>query len=167
MAHIERSVATLRVIGDDLLPDEISRLFGCPPTKSQVKGEAVRGQKTDREYTKKIGIWRLEATDREPENLDEQVAELLSKLTQDLAVWSKLKERFKIDLFCGLFMDITNEGASLSSDTLLALGVRGIELSLDIYCPIEELKEGDPCPCESGKTYSDCCMPNASHGINA
>lgn len=166
MAHIERSVATLRVIGDDLLPDEITRLLGCYPTTSHAKGEVVLGQKTGREYTKKVGMWRLEATDHEPENLDEQVAELLKKLTQDLAVWSELRKRFKMDLFCGLFMEITNEGASLSSETLLALGVRGIELSLDIYCPIADLRENDPCPCKSGKTYRECCMPSALHGIN-
>ncbi len=97
-------------MGDDLVPDEISRLLGCPPTKSQAQGKVVRDQKTGRDYTKKFGMWRLAAADREPENLNEQVAELLSLVTQDLAVWSKLRRRFEIDLFCGLFMEQTNGG---------------------------------------------------------
>ena len=160
MAQIEKSVATLRIFGDDLLPDEISKFLDCQPTKSQIKGEVVRGHKTGREHTTKIGMWRIEATDSVPENLDAQVAELLNKLPQDLAVWSKLKERFEINFFCGLFMEKTNESVSLTSATLLSLGVRGIELSLDIYCPIAEQSEGDACPCESGKTYGECCMPS-------
>ena len=167
MARIQGSVATLRVIGDELSPDEISSLLGSPATIGRIKGEVVRGKKTSIEYTNKSGMWRLDATDREPGNLDEQVIELLSKLTQDLAVWSSLKERFRLELFCGLFMEATNEGATLSSDTLLALGARGIELSLDVYCPIAELNGSDPCPCESGKAYGECCMPSALQGINA
>lgn len=144
MAHIEKSVTALIVIGDDLLPEEISRLLGRSPTTSQVKGEVVRDQKSGREYTKYIGMWRLEATDREPDNLDEQVVELLRKLTQNLSVWSKLKERFNINLLYGLFMETTNEGASLSAANLLALGSRGIELSLDIYGPDQEINKNNP-----------------------
>lgn len=159
MAHIEKSVATLRVIGDDLIPDEVSRLLGCPPTKSQIKGEVVRGNKTGRGYTMKTGMWRLEADDCEPENLDAQVAELLGKLTNDLGVWSQLKERFDINLFCGLFAEESNVGANLTAETLLALGERGIELWLDIYGPTQELKDDDRCPCNSGETYANCCKP--------
>jgi len=159
MAHIEQSLATLRISGDDLLPDEITSLLGCAPTESHIKGEVIRGKKTGREYTKKTGMWRLTAADKKPENLDEQIVELLNKLTQDLTVWSALKQRFEMDFFCGLFMENTNEGGSLSAESLLALGARGIELSLDIYCPIPEITENDACPCESGKTYGECCRP--------
>jgi hypothetical protein len=157
MAQLSRSKATLRVIGDELSPDEITKLLGCSPSYSHFKGEVVKSKNTKHEYIKKFGMWRLEATACEPENLDAQVAELLTKLTQDLAVWSRLKDRFEIDLFCGFFMETTNEGAEISSATLKALGERGIVLDLDIYAPTE-LDERDPCPCKSGKTYGDCCL---------
>jgi hypothetical protein len=118
MAQLGSSSAALRVIGDDLVPDEITKLLGCPSTKSQVKGEIVRGSSTGRERTIKTGMWRLVAADCTPENLDGQVKELLSKLTSDLGVWASIRERFEIDLFCGLFMENTNEGSVISAETL-------------------------------------------------
>ena len=84
MAHLQRSVATLRIIGDDLVPERITELLGCEPTASQTKGQIIRGHKTGQEIVMKKGMWRLEATDCEPEDLDRQVPELLGKLTQDL-----------------------------------------------------------------------------------
>jgi len=159
MAHLSKSVTSIRIIGDDLVPDEITKLLGCTPTNSYFKGEVVRRIKTGQEVTKKSGIWLLETTDSEPENIDMQVSELLGKLTEDLAVWSNIKSRFKIDLFCGLFMEESNEGAEISSGTLKALGERGIMLSLDIYGPIQEIKENDLCPCGSGQIYGQCCKP--------
>ncbi len=108
----------------------------------------------------KTGSWRLKATDCEPENLDKQVAELLGKLTQDLSIWAFLSTQFAIDLFCGLFMEESNEGVEVSAETLMALGQRGIMLGLDIYGPIREIKGDDLCPCGSGKTYDECCTPS-------
>lgn len=153
-------------MGDDLRPNEITELLGCEPTTSHAKGSVVRGSKARRTYLKKCGMWRLEASDKKPENLDEQVQEILGKLTQDLGMWAKLNERFKIDLFCGLFMCHTNERCSISPKTLLVLGQRGIELGFDIYAPDQDLGNDDPCPCGSGEIYGKCCMPQASAGKN-
>jgi Domain of unknown function (DUF4279) len=138
MAHISKSVASLRLMGDDLIPAEISKILGSDSTSGHFKGEVILGKTTGREYIKKFGFWRLKAKDAEPENLDGQVAELLSKLTKDLAVWTDLKSRFEIDLFCGLFMDVSNEGFELSSVTLASLAERGIAIGFDIYGPSEE-----------------------------
>ena len=83
----------------------------------------------------KSGLWRLNASRREPENLDGQVQEILARLTDNLTVWTDISRRFEIDLFCGLFMKETNEGLTISADVLAALGQRGIEIGLDIYGP--------------------------------
>jgi hypothetical protein len=133
MAHLARSVAALRIIGDDLVPEEVSSLLGAPPTRAERKGEAIPTKTGER--IAKTGGWRLEAMATEPENLDAQVSELLSLLTSDLEVWHTLRERYRLDLFCGWFMNESNEGVSISPSTLLALGQRGIELGLDIYAP--------------------------------
>ena len=134
MAHLHRSVAALRISGDDLLPEEVSKLLGATPTLARTKGEEIV-YASGRTRIAKIGQWHIEATDAEPENLDAQVKEILSQLTGDLAVWSVLSKRFDIDLFCGWFMQSGNEGLTISPATLLALGERGIELSVDIYAP--------------------------------
>lgn len=94
MAHLARSVATLRISGDDLLPDEITNILGCEPTSGQVKGEVIVGKNTGRERVVKTGMWRLCASDSEPENLDQQVSELFNKVTNDLDRWKNLSAKY-------------------------------------------------------------------------
>lgn len=138
MAQLHKSVATLRICGDDLNPAEITDLLALPPTNAQRKGDEFVAPRTGRVRIAKSGMWSLEAADCEPENLDGQVQELLSKTSQDLSVWQKLSARYRIDLFCGLFMAEWNEGLSLSPRTLAALAKRGIEIGFDIYGPLDE-----------------------------
>jgi Domain of unknown function (DUF4279) len=142
MAHLHRSVATLRIIGDDLVPMEISNMLGCQPTQAYEKGDVIQGAKSGRHYVKKSGMWRLQATDCEPECIDGQAVELLEKLSTDMSVWASLSKRFRVELFCGLFMEESDEGLEASAATLAALGNRGIKLGLCIYGPIQEDSDG-------------------------
>ncbi len=132
MARIAKTVATLRFFGDDLDPDEITRLLGCQPTTAERKG----GLWTTKRGVEKIsprGSWRLEADDCVPGNLDVQIEYLFSKLISDLNVWNDLAKRLQADVFCGLFLDEANEGLALEPKTLAALGERNLVLGLDIY----------------------------------
>jgi len=138
MAHVQRSAVTLRIGSDDLIPDEITRLLGATPTKTEIKGEKIVGRKTGKVRIAKMGIWRLEASDREPEDMDGQIQEILSQTTSDLAVWRSIVEKHQIDLYCGLFLGGSNEGMTLSAQSLAALGERGIEMGLDIYSGRDE-----------------------------
>lgn len=138
MGAIESSQATLRLFGDDLVPEEITAMLGNAPTASQRKGQEIIGAKTGTVRIAKTGNWRLSASRREPEDLEGQITEILGQVTSDLAVWESLARRFEIDLFCGIFMANSNDGMELSPAALLALGQRGISLSLDIYDPIDE-----------------------------
>lgn len=65
--------------------------------------------------------------------MDGQIDEILSQMTGDLATWQSIAKQYHLDLFCGLFMRVSNEGLSISAASLEALGARGIELQLDIY----------------------------------
>jgi len=78
-------------------------------------------------------MWRLCAADREPEDMGGQIHEILSQLTGDLTVWQSITTKYHADLFCGLFMRVGNEGLTISSESLAALGARGIEMDLDVY----------------------------------
>jgi hypothetical protein len=133
MAHVQRSVVTLRIGSNDLIPDEITKLLGATPTHTQFKGERIVGQKTGHVRIAKSGMWRLRASDREPEDMDAQIQEIFGQTTSDLAVWRGIAEKHEIDLFCGLFLGGSNEGMTLSARSLAALGERGIEIGLDIY----------------------------------
>jgi hypothetical protein len=137
MGSISRTVATLRFFGDDLQPDEITEALCRPPTESTVKG-AEWTTPSGRHRVANKGSWRLCAQDREPGDLDGQIEELLSGLTEDLSIWADLAERFRADVFCGLFLDDFNEGISLSPRTLELLGSRHLLLDLDIDSSSDE-----------------------------
>jgi Domain of unknown function (DUF4279) len=135
MAAINRAVAALRIVGEELNPSEITRMLGAEPTYSHSKGDVLirpRGR------IAKLGMWRLEALPLEPSDFNAQVASLLDPLTQDLCAWGELSSKYSISLFCGWFMGESNEGEDLSPKTLMALGSRGISLALDIYAPDAE-----------------------------
>jgi hypothetical protein len=160
MANIHHSGASLRIFGDKLDPDEISRLLGGTPTESFRKGEIKPSKITN--IVRKSGGWLLKAKPKEPENLNAQVEEILEKLSQDLNVWAGLSNEYKVDLFCGLFMHETDEGLEISAKNMKALGERGIKLGLCIYAPSQDIAPNDPCPCSSGKTYVECCAPKSA-----
>ncbi|MDG9670150.1 DUF4279 domain-containing protein [Hahella sp. CR1] len=135
MAHLSRSVVSFRVFGDDLIPEEITNILGCEPTHGQTKGDVIIAKKTGHKRTASTGLWRIRAISREPGNIDDQVREIFDQLTSDPDVWKVLSERYSMDLFCGLFMDVDNEGLLISPHTLRLLGSRGISLDFDIYGP--------------------------------
>ena len=113
---VDRSEVALRVAGPSLDRAAIS---------------AALGHIADRDGQH----WTLHAPESSGGDLDSQVEWLLSRLTQDLTVWEDLAKRFKIDLFCGLFLERSNRGVSLRPDTLGRIAARHIELGFDIYAP--------------------------------
>ncbi len=132
MPILNSTAASLRIFGDDLDPDEITRLLGRTPSHAEKKGELVTNQGGKQRVARR-GRWAISTIRRQPGDLDSQIAELLEGLTDDLSVWEDLAARYKIDIFCGLFILQDNEGISLSSRSLRLPGERGILLGLDIY----------------------------------
>jgi hypothetical protein len=110
-------VVTLRFYGDDLDPDHVTRLLGAEPTKA-VRKDDIWKTPGGREKVARTGSWRLEAEDCSPGDLDGQIARLLGQLTDTLPVWLDLTSRFRADLFCGMFMEESNEGLSHKPATL-------------------------------------------------
>lgn len=138
MPVLDRSVVTLRITGDLLDPTEITSLLKHAPTSAQKKGDVQVGKKTGQRYVRKTGMWRLQAEDKSPEDLNSQLIDILDRLPSDLSVWESLARRYKIDFFCGLFMKKSNEGLEISPKLVAEMGKRGIQLSFDIYGPLED-----------------------------
>jgi hypothetical protein len=132
---IDRCSITLRIIGDSVDPVEISRLLGCRSTFCRVKGYPIYGKHGQAGRIAKTGGWHLTLTSDETGEWDveENIRLLLARVSDDPGVLASLATRFKIELFCGLFMESCNRGLVLSVDTLKALTDRGIELGFDIY----------------------------------
>lgn len=133
MGPVQRTRASLRITGDDLIPDEVTRVLGCNPSRAHKKGDVIRNEKLRSERVARFGMWSIQATPCSPGDIDAQVKDLLGKLSSDLAAWRDLTSRFHADLFCGLFLAELNQGLTISADTMAALSSRGIELDLDIY----------------------------------
>jgi hypothetical protein len=123
----------LRIGGDSLKPDAISRLLGCSPTLGYVKGQ-IEPSKW-KAIVRKTGGWHLDAAEQQPGDVNAHVAELFRRVNNDLSAWATLSGEYKIDLFCVYFMSEAGEGVEASARTLKVLGDRGIKLGLCIYAP--------------------------------
>lgn len=137
MSRLHRSLAALRISGDDLDPSEITAALACEPNQAQRKGQTFTSS-AGKTRVAKFGMWLLEAEDRSPGDLDAQIAELLSRLTPSLETWRNISARYTIDLYCGFFMKSSNEGLTISAGSLKALSERSVELGLELYAPSEE-----------------------------
>lgn len=131
MGGIHTTAASLGFYGDDLDPDEITAALRAQPTVGVRKGETWVTE-LGAEKVARTGSRRLKADRSCPGDLDRQTS-LLAPLSNDLAVWTDLAGRFRGRLFCGLFLEGSNEGATLKPETILAMGSRGLRLELDIY----------------------------------
>ncbi|HSE25410.1 MAG TPA: DUF4279 domain-containing protein, partial [Pyrinomonadaceae bacterium] len=73
----------------------------------------------------------------EPEDLalEEQVLKILSRVTEKREVWQRLTQQYKVDLFCGVFLNegSWNRGFSLSPTILKELAARNLKIGFDIY----------------------------------
>lgn len=148
MAGIYETRASLGFFGDELDPAELTAMLGAAPHESATKGSR-RVTASGREFTAKTGKWLLRAPPSIPENLAAQIDAILTQLTPDLTVWQGLADRFHARLFCGLFMEGTNEGLRLDAATLSAIAGRGLFLDFDIYAPVIEDR-----PVEAGASSS-------------
>jgi Domain of unknown function (DUF4279) len=142
MPQVATSSAALRVGSDNLDPDWVTELLGATPSVSFKKGDIVR-QRDGGTRARRGGLWVLDAQDREPEGLNEQIQGLLAATTFDLSRWKAVSSTARLDIYCGLFMNDSNEGLTISAEVMRALGDRGIELSLVLYSPSEGERDSD------------------------
>lgn len=139
---IDRVTVSLRLFGEDLDPDEISRLLGCEPSVGYVKGEeTILSNMSNRKRIARTGSWQLKSdTDRNVE-LEEQIDRLLSRVTAEPLIWASLIERYDVDLFCGLFLEDENREFALSAAVLQEVAERKLSIRFDVYAVFEERED--------------------------
>jgi hypothetical protein len=133
---LERTTAAIRIFGDDLDPDDVTALLGVTPTEAYRKGEPFSPRPGSGPRPK--SSWHLRSEDASPGDLDRQIAELLSRTTDDPAIWLGINARHQADVFVGLFMGTVNDMFALEAETLAALARRGLTLVFDVYDPLPE-----------------------------
>lgn len=137
MARVHRTVVSIGFYGDDLDPTELTTRLGAPPTRSFRQGDNL-ARETGVVRPARTGAWILEAQGAEWDDLGSQISGALGGLTDDLSVWTNLAGRYEARVFCGLFMEATNEGLRLKPETLKAVSARGLYLDLDLYGPRDD-----------------------------
>lgn len=129
-AHSDSTSVALRFFGDDLDPVELSNKLGAEPTVSHRKGDSMPNIA---EKTRATGSWLLSGEPMSKTSLDEQINKLFDQLTDDLEVWRELTDRYRSDLFCGVWSKAWNRGVSLSPDVVARISERGLSIGFDVY----------------------------------
>jgi len=131
MGALHHSAAMIGFYGDDLDPTEITKQLG-EPTVAVKMGETWLTSRGS-EKKARTGSWRVVAEDRQPADVDRQINEILDRCSDDIASWRAFSHRFAGRVFCGLFLNDSNEGVALRPETLARIGDRGLCLDLGIY----------------------------------
>jgi hypothetical protein len=131
---IDETRVTLGVHGDDLDPDEVTRLLGCAPSCSHRRGDPR--PRNIPPWPR--GAWVLSVEGKAPVEPDHLISAVLDRLPVDPAVWESLRSRFDVRLGFGLFQDAWNRGFGLSSQVLRRVAEMGLGLDFDIYADGEE-----------------------------
>jgi hypothetical protein len=129
--ELDRVEVSVRIAGETLEPDRITRMLGVRPTFAARKGEII--QRGTRTVTQRIGIWSYALPASREWVLGDAIRTLLEQLPADPALWEALASEFATDVFCGLFLSSMNRGTELPVETLALLAERQLKLGLDIY----------------------------------
>jgi hypothetical protein len=124
----------LRVCGDALDPDFVSRTLGCEPSRGKHKGEPFFSPTGEVQRIARTGSWLLDYPIDTDATIGEAIEALLKTLPSDKSVWAALTSRFAVDLICDVTVRCVNRGFELPPDVLGLVAERGITLGFDIFC---------------------------------
>jgi hypothetical protein len=130
---VDKSTVSLRILGDTLDPKELTNLLKCEPTMTCRKGDVIPDDKYH--HVASTGSWILRGQSPENDKIEDKIINLLGCVTGDLNVWEKITSVFRVDIFCGVFLNDFNRGFELSPRLMKLLCDRGITIGFDIYCP--------------------------------
>ncbi len=128
-----QTFASLRLFGDQLQPDEVSRLLNLKPTESAPKGlETVAPSGKSR--ISPTGRWILESQEHvHSTDSQDHIAWLLDQLDKSGAVPCKIPGVGRADICCFWLGATGNGGPEFSPEVLGRLAKYQLTLSLDIY----------------------------------
>jgi hypothetical protein len=112
-------------------PAEVTRLLRIEPTFCATKGE--RRSTSGGTFTQPTGVWLVGLGRSKEYEIEDATRALLNRLPQDPTVWSALSAKYRLEVFCGLFLEDWNRGFHLSPELIALLSARGVGLAVDIY----------------------------------
>jgi len=125
--------ASLRLYGDDLVPEEITRVLHLEATESAPKGRQTVSP-TGRSRTAPTGRWILESQIHiHSSDLEKHIEWLLDRLDETGLVPANIPGVSRADVFCYWMSATGHGGPELSPEVLGRLAKYRLTLGLDIY----------------------------------
>ena len=134
MDSLQRSTVSLLIDGDDLDPLEISMLLGSEPSLGVLMGDFFLTS-LGKEIQAKTGKWQLNGEWESPSDLNRQISDLLSNLTENLEAWKAIQDRFHCYISVGGYLNDWTGGFTLNASTAKLLSDRGLAIDFDLYAP--------------------------------
>jgi hypothetical protein len=126
--------ASLRIVGNDLEPDEISQQLGLRPDQSHRRGDSRVGKSGARYAPYSNGLWSFRSRAKPTDDLETHLMSLCDELQPLADVLDDLRTRgLELDVFAGVFGLDGNAVLRIGAATLSRLGQLGLELALDVY----------------------------------
>ena len=131
--EIDRGSFELVVRGDNIDPEEITRLLGAEPTTAHRTGALSDNGK----YRHRTGSWNLQTGELDfrsgDRNCEDQFADWVASLPGDEAIWARILEQHEAYVWMVLYMNTWNREFDVRPSTLNELGKRGLRLHIDTY----------------------------------
>ncbi len=138
--NCSKCYASLRLFGDNIVPDDISKLLGVIPNYKVVKGKEVISP-SGKQRIAPTGCWILNSEQNKSTDLDEHINWLLDQVsrTEYPVALRHIVGVEKMDIFCYWSSATGQGGPEFLVETLCRLSSMGLKLGLDIYfCEIHE-----------------------------
>ncbi len=123
--------------------------LGAEPSFSQAVGDEIANHGSGPPIAS-TGVWILaggDQRDRSLLELDSQIRNLLSRLTDDLKVWDEISRLFSAGLYFTLPPQEADVRCVLSPDTLSMVGDRKLEIGFRVHSNVESSLWGERASC--------------------
>lgn len=127
---IDRLEIELRVTGDDLDPERITRMLGANPTLAARKGEEMDLHGVP--VVQRTGVWSYSLPASPEWELGDAIDTLLEQLPADPALWESIAAWADVAVVCGLYVHDIDRAADIEPDTLARLAERRLALRIEI-----------------------------------
>jgi hypothetical protein len=133
--------ASLTILGEEVQPDEITRLLGVAPTRTHLRGEPRSLHGKIAKLVWKDSLWLLTCPLTDDRDPAEHLIWLLDSVEPKLSVIKDLAAKFRVKVFCGFSSMNGQGGFTLAPITLQRLARLGVPFSLDLYPPDSALMD--------------------------
>ena len=127
---VDDAAASLCIYGDELDPDQITRLLGLSPTHSHRRGDRLRPDGPPF----RTGAWLYKVdSDVAPDAPELALRHLLDRLPSDRVLWTQLGQRYDIRISFRIGFGGWNKGFALSARNIQRVAALGVCLDFDLY----------------------------------